>query len=173
MANKPNGIDFGKKPTCLATRFENRTSRFIENRADRLPYFPSVVYFPRNNFPVFGKDTLDEVLTEPDRIVQNIKSSLGYHRTPGWQMNGLKPNCTIEGKPYTVKELSTLSLRHLGDNYYPGHCKVIERVYTSDPDLQNTIAESHNTGFFIENYTLVPEQVYVNIYKGTSIDASA
>lgn len=60
-----------------------------------------------------------------------------------------------------------------GDKRNPRHCKVIERVYTNDPSLQDTIAESRNTGFYIENRTLVPEQVYVNIYKETNADVPA
>lgn len=173
MATKPNGFDIGTKPTRLAKRVEIRTPKLIENGADRLPYFPSVVYFPKNNFPVFGKDTLDKVLTEPDRIVQNIKNSLGYYDTPGWQMDSLKPCCTIHRKPYIAKELSTVLLRHLGDKHNPRLCKVIERVYANDPDRQAAIAESGKTGFYIENRTLVPEQIYLNTYKEINTDAPA
>jgi molecular chaperone GrpE (heat shock protein) len=59
-----------------------------------------------------------------------------------------------------------------GEKRNARHCQVVERVTTDDPELHDTVAKSHSTGFYIENRTLVKELVDVFIYTpGQQISA--
>ena len=51
-----------------------------------------------------------------------------------------------------------------GDKRNTRHCQVIERISTDDQTAHDTVVKSINTGFFIENRTLVKEMVHVFIY---------
>ena len=52
-----------------------------------------------------------------------------------------------------------------GDKRNTRHCQVIEQIETDDRDKHDTVAKSMNTGFYLENRTLVKERVHVNVYK--------
>jgi len=54
----------------------------------------------------------------------------------------------------------------IGDKRNTKYCQIIEQIATDDPELHDTVAESLNTGFYVENRTLVKERVHVNIFKG-------
>jgi len=45
------------------------------------------------------------------------------------------------------------------------YSQIIEQVITDDPELHDTVAESLNTGFYVENRALVKERVHVNVFK--------
>jgi hypothetical protein len=53
----------------------------------------------------------------------------------------------------------------LGDKRNIRHCQVIERIYTDNHELHDTIVKSRNTGFYIESRTLIKEMVDVYIYS--------
>jgi len=52
-----------------------------------------------------------------------------------------------------------------GDKRNTKYSQIIEQVITDDPELHDTVAESLNTGFYVENRTLVKERVHVNVFK--------
>ncbi len=53
------------------------------------------------------------------------------------------------------------------------HCQVIERIPTDDPALHDTVAQSRNTGFYVENRSLVKELVDIYLFANTTADSSA
>jgi len=57
-----------------------------------------------------------------------------------------------------------------GDKRNTRHCQVTERVPTADPNLHDTVAESLNVGFYIENRTLIKEMVRVFVCENKSED---
>jgi len=52
-----------------------------------------------------------------------------------------------------------------GDKRNTRHCQVLNRVDTDNPELHDTVVSSRNTGFYIENRSLVKEMVDVYVYK--------
>ena len=58
----------------------------------------------------------------------------------------------------------------IGDKRNVRHCQIVNRIPTSDPAKHDTIAKSHNTGFYIDNRTIIKELVDVWFYD-TSIAA--
>ena len=57
-----------------------------------------------------------------------------------------------------------------GDKRNTRHCQVRERLDTNDPELHDTVAYSHGTGFFVENRTLVKEPVDIYLYTASNDD---
>jgi hypothetical protein len=60
-----------------------------------------------------------------------------------------------------------------GDKRNTRHCKAIERIPTDKPDLHDTVALSRNTGFYVENRSLVKELVDVYVFAGANADRPA
>jgi molecular chaperone GrpE (heat shock protein) len=52
-----------------------------------------------------------------------------------------------------------------GEPFDSAHSSIVERIVTSEPSLDYTIAQSFNTGFYIDSQVLTPEQVNVYVYK--------
>ena len=52
-----------------------------------------------------------------------------------------------------------------GDKRNARCCQIAERIATNDPQLHDTVALSHNTGFYKENRVLVKELVDVYLYS--------
>lgn len=52
-----------------------------------------------------------------------------------------------------------------GDKRNPRHCQVLERIPTDDPALHDTIVASHNSGFYMENRTIIKEMVDIYLYE--------
>jgi len=52
-----------------------------------------------------------------------------------------------------------------GDKRNPRHCQVLERIPTDDPALHDTVVASHNSGFYMENRTIIKEMVDIYIYE--------
>lgn len=52
-----------------------------------------------------------------------------------------------------------------GDKRNTRHCQVLERIPTDDPALHDTIIASHNSGFYMENRTIIKEMVDVYLYE--------
>lgn len=52
-----------------------------------------------------------------------------------------------------------------GDKRNPRHCQVLERIPTEDPALHDTIVASHNSGFYMENRTIIKEMVDIYLYE--------
>lgn len=52
----------------------------------------------------------------------------------------------------------------VGDKRNTKHCKVIECIPTDNPELHDTVTKSLNTGFYVENRSLVKEMVHVYLY---------
>jgi hypothetical protein len=52
-----------------------------------------------------------------------------------------------------------------GDKRNTRHCHVVNRIVTDNPEQHDTVAKSRNTGFFIENRTLVKEMVDIYIFS--------
>lgn len=52
-----------------------------------------------------------------------------------------------------------------GDKRNPRHCQVLERIPTDDPTLHDTIVASHNSGFYMENRTIIKEMVDIYLYE--------
>lgn len=52
-----------------------------------------------------------------------------------------------------------------GDKRNPRHCQVVERIAADDPEKHDTVAKSVNTGFYIENRTLIKEMVHVYLHS--------
>jgi len=46
------------------------------------------------------------------------------------------------------------------------HCQVIEQITTDNQEFHDTVEKSMNTGFYIENRTLVKERIHVRVFKG-------
>ena len=61
---------------------------------------------------------------------------------------------------YGVQKLKS----NVGDKRNIRHCQILERVLTNDPALHDTIAASHNTGFYKDNRTIIKELVDVYFY---------
>ena len=62
---------------------------------------------------------------------------------------------------YGVQRLKSNS----GDKRNPRHCQVLERIPTDDPALHDTIVASHNSGFYMENRTIIKEMVDIYLYE--------
>jgi len=52
-----------------------------------------------------------------------------------------------------------------GEKRNTRHCQVVERIYTDKPELHDTVALSRNTGFYVENRSLVKEMVDIYLYS--------
>ena len=52
-----------------------------------------------------------------------------------------------------------------GDKRNTRHCQVLERIHTDDPALHDTIVASHNSGFYMENRTIIKEMVDIYLYE--------
>lgn len=52
-----------------------------------------------------------------------------------------------------------------GDKRNTRHCQVLERIPTNDPALHDTIVASHNSGFYMENRTIIKEMVDIYLYE--------
>lgn len=52
-----------------------------------------------------------------------------------------------------------------GDKRNPRHSQVLERIPTDDPTLHDTIVASHNSGFYMENRTIIKEMVDIYLYE--------
>lgn len=52
-----------------------------------------------------------------------------------------------------------------GDKRNTRHCQVLERIPTDDPALHDTIVTSHNSGFYMENRTIIKEMVDIYLYE--------
>ena len=52
-----------------------------------------------------------------------------------------------------------------GDKRNTRHCQVLERIPTDDPALHDTIIASHNSGFYMENRTIIKEMVDIYLYE--------
>ena len=52
-----------------------------------------------------------------------------------------------------------------GDKRNTRHCQVLERIPTDDPTLHDTIVASHNSGFYMENRTIIKEMVDIYLYE--------
>ena len=55
-----------------------------------------------------------------------------------------------------------------GDKRNTRHCQVLERIPTDDPALHDTVVASHNSGFYMENRTIVKEMVDIYLYERPS-----
>lgn len=53
----------------------------------------------------------------------------------------------------------------IGDRRNTRHCQVVERILTEEQGKHDTVSKSYNTGFYIENRTLVKERVDVYLFK--------
>jgi molecular chaperone GrpE (heat shock protein) len=60
----------------------------------------------------------------------------------------------------------------VGDKRNPRYCQVVERVTTNDPEKHDTIVQSRNTGFYIENRPIVKERVDVYIFSADKPEAA-
>lgn len=68
-----------------------------------------------------------------------------------------------------LEEYGVLKIRSdIGDKRNTRHCQIVERIPTENPALHDTIAASHNTGFFKDNRTIIKELVDVYFYDKTS-----
>ncbi len=52
-----------------------------------------------------------------------------------------------------------------GDKRNARHCQVLERIPTDDPTLHDTVVVSHNSGFYMENRTIIKEMIDVYLYE--------
>lgn len=52
-----------------------------------------------------------------------------------------------------------------GDKRNTRHCQVLERIPTDDPALHDSIVASHNSGFYMENRTIIKEMVDIYLYE--------
>ena len=52
-----------------------------------------------------------------------------------------------------------------GDKRNARHCQVLERIPTDDPTLHDTVVVSHNSGFYMENRTIIKELVDIYLYE--------
>lgn len=59
----------------------------------------------------------------------------------------------------------------IGDKRNTKYCQIIEQIVTDDPELHDTVAESLNTGFYVENRTLVKERIHLNVFKESQPEA--
>lgn len=57
-----------------------------------------------------------------------------------------------------------------GEKRNTKHCQVIERIPTDNPELHDTVAKSLNTGFYVENRSLVKEMINVYLYTEKTDD---
>jgi len=51
-----------------------------------------------------------------------------------------------------------------GGKYSLKFCKPFEKIKTADPELNGTVIESRNTGFYIDKTLLTPERVKIYVY---------
>ena len=61
---------------------------------------------------------------------------------------------------------------NIGEKRNARHCQVIERIPTVDLERHDTVAQSRNTGFYIENRPLIKELVDVYLYFNKSDEQS-
>lgn len=59
----------------------------------------------------------------------------------------------------------------VGDKRNVRHCLIVERIPTNDPELHDTVAASHSTGFYKGNRTIIKELVDVFFFdrKGCAV----
>lgn len=68
-----------------------------------------------------------------------------------------------------LEEYGVLRLKsETGDKRNVRHCQIVERIQTDDPELHDTIAVSHSTGFYKGNRTIVKELVDVYFFDKRS-----
>jgi len=60
-----------------------------------------------------------------------------------------------------------------GEKRNTRYCQVVERVATNNLDLHDTVIQSHNAGFFIENRVLIKELVDIYRYSEKADEKSA
>ncbi len=72
---------------------------------------------------------------------------------------------------YGVSKLKSI----VGDKRNVRHCQIVERIPTDDPELHDTIAASHSTGFYKGNRTIIKELVDVYFFdrKGSAVPEAA
>lgn len=64
-----------------------------------------------------------------------------------------------------LEEYGVLKLKsEAGDKRNVRHCQIVERIPTDNPDLHDTIAASHSTGFYKGNRTIIKELVDVYFF---------
>lgn len=59
---------------------------------------------------------------------------------------------------------------NLGEKRNPRHCQVLNRIPTNDPAKHDTVAKSYNSGFYIDNRTIIKEVVDIYIYEGHPVN---
>lgn len=69
-----------------------------------------------------------------------------------------------------LEEYGVLRLKsEAGDKRNVRHCQIVKRIPTDDPEMHDTIAKSHSTGFYKGNRTIIKELVDVYFFdKGIS-----
>lgn len=72
-----------------------------------------------------------------------------------------------------LEEYGVLRLKsEAGDKRNVRHCQIVERIPTDDPELHDTIAASHSTGFYKGNRTIIKELVDVYFFDKRSLAIS-
>lgn len=74
---KVYGIDLGTTYSAIATLDDSGNPVIIENFDDSVPFLASAVYFPEGGDPVIGKEAKNQAETDPARVVQFVKRSIG------------------------------------------------------------------------------------------------
>lgn len=105
----------------------------------------------------------DEILSDVARIYNNYED-LGEGIEDAKlkkNINYLMMDLTELLENYDVKILKS----NPGDKRNPYHSKIVERILTENKDKHDTVAKSYNTGFYIENRTLIKEIIDVYVYS--------
>ena len=56
-----------------------------------------------------------------------------------------------------------------GDRRNPRHCQVLNRISTDDPEKHDTVVKSYNSGFYIDNRTVIKEVVDIYVYEKPTV----
>lgn len=115
-------------------------------------------------------NTFDGILSAIARIYVNNESL----------MDEISDSKTRKNVKYMLLDLSDLLEEYgvlrlkseTGDKRNVRHCQIVERLPTDNPELHDTIAASHSTGFYKGNRTIIKELVDVYFFDKRSSPAS-
>ena len=93
------GIDLGTTNSAISY-VENSVYKIIPNKGKNTT--PSVVYFDKSGNAVVGEDAKKRIITNPDRVIFEIKRKMGTNET-----------IKIDEEYYKPEEISAIILKHL------------------------------------------------------------
>lgn len=115
-------------------------------------------------------NAFDDILSAVARIYINNESLIDEISDPKTRKNIKYMLLDLSD---LLEEYGVLKLKsRVGDKRNVRHCQIVERIPTDDPELHDTIAASHSTGFYKGNRTIIKELVDVYFFDKRGLTTS-